>query len=196
MSRYFVRTPRIIQRLFPKVTWRIENSESVYLTFDDGPNAEVTPLLLELLREHNVRASFFLLGKNAEKYPKLVKLIQEGNHTIGFHCNEHLNSRKLNRVSLLKNFKLPKNFPATTLFRPPYGKLKFWQYNFLKNKFPLIGWTVMPGDFDQKISFQKQLDRLLKAKPGDIVVLHELPNTIELLRSYFQQTEIKSFEKI
>ena len=196
MSRYFVHTPRIIQRLFPKVTWCKENSESVYLTFDDGPHPEVTPVLLELLREHNVRATFFLLGKNAEKYPELVKLIQEGNHTIGFHCNEHLNSRKLNRVSLLKNFKLPKYFPATVLFRPPYGKLKFWQYNFLKNKFPLIGWTVMPGDFDQKIAFQKQLDRLLKAIPGDIVVLHELPNTIELLRIYFQQTEIKSFEKL
>lgn len=196
MSRYFVRTPQIIQRLFPKVTWRKENSESVYLTFDDGPHPEVTPLLLELLREHNVRATFFLLGKNAEKYPELVKLIQEGNHTIGFHCNEHLNSRKLNRVLLLKNFKLPMNFPATVLFRPPYGKLKFWQYNFLKNKFPLIGWTVMPGDFDQKISFQNQLDRLKKATPGDIVALHELPNTIELLRIYFQQTEIKSFEKL
>ena len=196
MSRYFVHTPRIIQRLFPKVTWRKENSESVYLTFDDGPHAEVTPMLLELLREHNVRATFFLLGKNAEKYPELVKLIQEGNHTIGFHCNEHLNSRKLNRVSLLKNVKLPKYFPATVLFRPPYGKLKFWQYNFLKNKFALIGWTVMPGDFDQKIAFQKQLDRLKKVTPGDIVVLHELPNTIELLRIYFQQTEIKSFEKL
>lgn len=196
MSRYFVRTPRIIQRLFPKVTWRKENSESVYLTFDDGPNAEVTPMLLELLREHNVRATFFLLGKNAEKYPELVKLIQEGNHTIGFHCNEHLNSRKLDRVSLLKNFKMPKNFPTTALFRPPYGKLKFWQYNFLKNKFPLIGWTVMPGDFDQKIAFQKQLDRLLKATSGDIVVLHELPKTVILLRAYFQQTKIKSFGKL
>jgi peptidoglycan/xylan/chitin deacetylase (PgdA/CDA1 family) len=196
MSRYFVRTPQIIQRLFPKVIWRKENSGSIYLTFDDGPNPEVTPLLLEVLREHNVRATFFLLGKNAEKYPELVKLIQEGNHTIGFHCNEHLNSRKLNRVLLLKNFKLPKNFPATVLFRPPYGKLKFWQYNFLKNKFPLIGWTLMPGDFDQKISFQKQLERLIKATTGDIVVLHELPNTIELLRIYFQQTQIKSFEKL
>lgn len=196
MSRYFARTPRIIQRLFPKVTWRKENSESIYLTFDDGPNPEVTRELLELLRTHNVRATFFLLGKNAEKNPELVKLIQEENHTIGFHCNEHLNSRKLNRVSLLKNFKLPKNFPVTVLFRPPYGKLKFWQYNFLKNKFSLIGWTVMPGDFDQKISLQKQLDRLLKAIPGDIVVLHELPNTLELLRMYFQKTQIKSFEKL
>ena len=196
MSHYFVRTPKIIQRLFRKVTWRKENSESVFLTFDDGPDPEVTPILLDVLREHNVRATFFLLGKNAEKYPELVKLIQEGNHSIGFHCNEHLNSKKLNRVSLLKNFKLPKNFPVTVLFRPPYGKLKFWQYNFLKNKFPLIGWTIMPGDFDQKISFQKKLERLLNSIPGDIVVLHELPNTLVLLRAYFQQTEIKSFEKL
>jgi len=196
MSRYFARTPRIIQRLFPKVTWRVDNSESIYLTFDDGPNLDVTPQLLQLLREYNVRATFFLLGKNAEKYPELVKRIQEENHSIGFHCNEHLNSRKLNRVLLLKNFKLPKNFPATALFRPPYGKLKFWQYNFLKNKFPLIGWSVMPGDFDEKISFQKQLNRILKAAPGDIIVLHELPATLELLRAYFQQTEIKSFDKL
>lgn len=196
MSRYFARTPRIIQRLFPKVIWRVDNSESIYLTFDDGPNPEVTSQLLELLREYNVRATFFLLGKNAEKYPELVKRIQEEKHSIGFHCNEHLNSRKLNRVLLLKNFKLPKNFPATALFRPPYGKLKYWQYNFLKNKFPLVGWTLMPGDFDKKTPFQKQLDRLKKASPGDIVVLHELPTTIELLRAYFQQTEIKSFEKI
>lgn len=196
MSRYFVRTPQIIQRLFPKVTWRIEKSNAIYLTFDDGPHPEVTPKLLEVLSEHQVRATFFLLGKNAEKYPELVKLIQEGNHTIGFHCNDHLNSRKLNRVSLLKNFKIPKNFPSTVLFRPPYGKLKFWQYNFLKNKFPLVGWTVMPGDFDEKISFQKQLNRLLTSQPGDIVVLHEIPNTIELLRAYFQQTEINSFEKL
>jgi len=196
MSRYFARTPRIIQRLFPKVTWRVDNSESIYLTFDDGPNPDVTPQLLQLLREYNVRATFFLLGKNAEKYPELVKRIQEENHSIGFHCNEHLNSRKLNRVLLLKNFKLPKNFPATALFRPPYGKLKFWQYNFLKNKFPLIGWSVMPGDFDEKISFQKQLNRILKAAPGDIIVLHELPATLELLRAYFQQTEIKSFDKL
>jgi len=196
MSRYFVRTPLILQRIFKKVTWRIENEKSVYLTFDDGPNPAVTIQLLELLKKHNARATFFLLGKNAEKYPELVKQIQEENHSIGFHCNEHLNARKLKPIALLKNFRHSPNFPSTVLFRPPYGKLKIWQYNFLKNKFPLIGWTLMPGDFDRKISIQKQLNRLLKAKVGDIVVLHELPITIELLEAYFQQTEIKSFEKL
>ena len=196
MSRYFVRTPRIVQRLFPSVTWRITDSHAMYLTFDDGPNSEVTIPLLELLREHKVQATFFLLGKNAEKYPELVQRILEENHSIGFHCNEHTNSRKLNLVELLKNFKLPNSIPSTLLYRPPYGKLRIWQYNYLKNKFPLIGWTLMPGDFDTNKKFETQLNHLKSAQPGDIIVLHELPETIELLRAYFEQTPFKLFEKL
>lgn len=196
MSFYFVRTPRLVQRLFTKVTWRVEHSNAIYLTFDDGPNPEVTLPLLDLLREHNVQATFFLIGKNAEQYPALVQLILEDNHSIGFHCNEHINARKLKPIALLKNFRLPAKFPTTTLFRPPYGKLKFWQYNYLKRKFPLIGWTIMPGDFDKNKSFESQLKDLKSAQSGDIVVLHELPNTLELLKAYFQQTEIKMFGKL
>jgi len=196
MSHYFVRTPRIVQWLFRQVTWRVKNANAVYLTFDDGPHPEVTLPLLKLLRENNVRATFFLVGKNATQFPELVQQILEENHSIGFHCNEHLNARKLKPIALLKNFRLPPNFPSTMLFRPPYGKLKLWQYNFLKRKFPLIGWTVMPGDFDKNKTFEAQLTDLKSAQHGDIVVLHELSNTIELLRVYFQQTEIKSFEKL
>lgn len=196
MSQYFVRTPRILQRIFRNVTWRIENSEAIYLTFDDGPNPEVTVQLLELLMANNAHATFFLLGKNAAQYPELVERILEEGHTIGFHCNEHVNSRKLNRIELLKNFKLPKNFPATSLYRPPYGKLRIWQYNFLKNKFPLIGWTIMPGDFDSKKNIAQRLHDLQKAKGGDIVVLHELPKTIQLLEAYFKQNPNDSFRKM
>jgi peptidoglycan/xylan/chitin deacetylase (PgdA/CDA1 family) len=196
MNRYFVRTPLVVQWLFKNVKWRVRDSKAVYLTFDDGPNPEVTPQLLDVLREFNVRATFFLIGENAEKFPELVQRIVNENHSIGFHCNQHINSRQLDRISLLKNFALPKSFPKTTLFRPPYGKLKIGQYHFLKNKFPLIGWTIMPGDFDQNISFQKKLNRLLRAKPGEIVVLHEIAITPELMRAYFQQTEIKAFEKL
>ena len=196
MSWYFVRTPRIVQWLFHKITWRIEKSNSIYLTFDDGPNPSVTLQLLDLLKKHNARATFFLLGNNAEKYPELVQRILEGNHSIGFHCNEHKNSRELNRVELLKNFKIPKSFPSTVLYRPPYGKLKVWQYNYLKNKFPLIGWTLMPGDFDSNKKFEVQLNHLKLAQCGDIVVLHELPNTIALLEAYFEQSSAISFEKL
>lgn len=196
MSRYFVHTPKIIQRIFNKVTWRIENESAIYLTFDDGPHPEVTLELLKLLKKNNAKATFFLLGKNAEKHPELVSKIIEENHTIGFHCNEHVNARNLNRAQLLKNFKLPKNFPNTKHYRPPFGKLRLWQYNFLKRKFPLVGWTVMPGDFDTTKKIDTQLRDLKSAQAGDIVVLHELPHTLKLLEIYFEQTKHLSFEKL
>jgi len=196
MSRYFVRTPRILQRLFSNVTWRIENSESIYLTFDDGPHPEVTVQLLKLLKANNAHATFFLLGKNAALYPDLVARIQEENHTIGFHGNEHLNSRKLNRIGLLKNFRCQAAFPKSKLYRPPFGKLKYWQYQYLQKKFQLVGWTLMPGDFDSNKKFDEQLNDLKSAIYGDIVVLHELPNTVKLLKAYFEQTSSISFEKL
>jgi peptidoglycan/xylan/chitin deacetylase (PgdA/CDA1 family) len=196
MSLYFVRTPRILQNLFKNVTWRIEKSDAIYLTFDDGPNPEVTVQLLELLKANNAHATFFLLGKNAASYPELVARIQKENHTIGFHGNEHLNSRKLNRIGLLKNFRCQAAFPKSKLYRPPFGKLKYWQYNYLQKKFQLVGWTLMPGDFDSKKNIKHQLRDLQKAKSGDIVVLHELPNTIQLLEAYFKQTPYRLFEKL
>ena len=196
MSRYFVRTPRILQRLLSNVTWRIENSESIYLTFDDGPHPEVTVQLLKLLKANNAHATFFLLGKNAALYPDLVARIQEENHTIGFHGNEHLNSRKLNRIGLLKNFRCQAAFPKSKLYRPPFGKLKYWQYQYLQKKFQLVGWTLMPGDFDSNKKFDEQLNDLKSAIYGDIVVLHELPNTVKLLKAYFEQTSSISFEKL
>jgi peptidoglycan/xylan/chitin deacetylase (PgdA/CDA1 family) len=196
MSLYFVRTPRILQRLFKNVTWRIEKSKAIYLTFDDGPHPEVTVQLLELLKANNVKATFFLLGKNTAQYPELVTLIQADNHTIGFHGNEHLNSRKLNRIGLLKNFKCQAAFPKSNLYRPPFGKLKYWQYQYLQKKFQLVGWSLMPGDFDSKKTNRQQLCNLQKAKGGDIVVLHELPQTINLLEAYFKQTSNQFFEKL
>lgn len=196
MSLYFVRTPRILQNLFKNVTWRIEKSDAIYLTFDDGPNPEVTIQLLELLKANNAHATFFLLGKNAALYPELVARIQEEHHTIGFHGNEHLNSRKLNRIGLLKNFRCQAAFPKSKLYRPPFGKLKYWQYQYLQKKFQLVGWTLMPGDFDSKKNIKHQLRDLQKAKSGDIVVLHELPKTIQLLDAYFKQTPNRLFEKL
>ncbi len=196
MSLYFVRTPRFVQWLFNKVTWRIDHSNAVYLTFDDGPNPAVTIPLLKLLKKYNVRATFFLLGNKAEKYPELVARIQEENHTIGFHGNEHFNSRKLNRIGLLKNFKCKASFPKSKLYRPPFGKLKYWQYQYLQKKFQLVGWTLMPGDFDSKKNKNQQLRDLQKARCGDIVVLHELPETVQLLETYFKQTANQMFEKL
>lgn len=63
--------------------------KTMYLTFDDGPSAENTSAVLDILKERNIKATFFLVGENVEKHPEIAKRIVEEGHTIGIHCNRH-----------------------------------------------------------------------------------------------------------
>jgi len=63
--------------------------KTMYLTFDDGPSAECTDMVLNILRERNVKATFFLIGEYVEKYPEVAKRIVEEGHTVGIHCYRH-----------------------------------------------------------------------------------------------------------
>lgn len=65
------------------------NSKSMYLTFDDGPSAESTDKVLDVLKEKNVKATFFVIGEYVRKYPETTKRIVEEGHTIGIHCDVH-----------------------------------------------------------------------------------------------------------
>lgn len=62
----------------------------VYLTFDDGPDPENTPLILDILKENNVKATFFVLGTEVMKYPDILKRIYEEGHAIGNHSYNHI----------------------------------------------------------------------------------------------------------
>lgn len=63
--------------------------KTMYLTFDDGPSEECTDMVLNILRERNVKATFFLIGEYVEKYPEVAKRIAAEGHTIGIHCYRH-----------------------------------------------------------------------------------------------------------
>ncbi len=63
--------------------------KTMYLTFDDGPSPDNTERILDILKEKNIQATFFLVGENVEKYPEIAKRIVEEGHTIGIHCNSH-----------------------------------------------------------------------------------------------------------
>lgn len=65
------------------------SENEVALTFDDGPNPEVTPRILQVLKEKNVKATFFLIGRRAEEYPETVKLIISEGHDVGNHSYSH-----------------------------------------------------------------------------------------------------------
>ncbi|MBO4981940.1 MAG: N-acetylmuramoyl-L-alanine amidase [Lachnospiraceae bacterium] len=63
--------------------------KTMYLTFDDGPSAENTNTVLDILKEYNIKATFFVVGENVKKHPEVAKRIAEEGHTIGIHCNYH-----------------------------------------------------------------------------------------------------------
>lgn len=65
------------------------NPKTMYLTFDDGPSEENTSAILDILKEHNIKATFFVVGENVRRHPEVAQRIVEEGHTIGIHCNRH-----------------------------------------------------------------------------------------------------------
>ena len=99
----------------------------IALTFDDGPHPRYTPVILDLLAEYDIPATFFVVGSNAETYPDLVRRIYTEGHEIGNHTYHHNHVSKLNPEELSKEIALCNaaveritNHPPK-LFRPPEG---------------------------------------------------------------------------
>ena len=66
------------------------NPKTMYLTFDDGPSEENTAAVLDILKEHDIKATFFLVGENVERHPEMARRIVEEGHTVGIHCYRHV----------------------------------------------------------------------------------------------------------
>jgi peptidoglycan-N-acetylglucosamine deacetylase len=156
-------------------------SNAIALTIDDGPSP-ITPLLLDLLAKHRLRATFFVIGEKAVAYPELIDLILAHGHTIGNHSYRHDNFLMLKGIrSLEKDIVATQDILAQAgimplLFRPPVGitnpRLK----------------PVLAGLGLQTVTFSCRIfDRgnrnvanlaakvLRKLRPGDILLLHDNP---------------------
>lgn len=179
---FFRKTPSVFSALFPKIVWRIEESESVFLTFDDGPHPESTPEILKLLKEYKVKATFFILGEHVTLYPQLFQDIKNQGHTIGYHGMKHISGWQSNTQDYIINADSSKY--RTSMFRPPYGHLKWAQYKSLLKQHKIVMWDLMPGDFHDRISPQTCLTNIQKnIRPGSIIALHDSPKAIKTLRS-------------
>jgi peptidoglycan/xylan/chitin deacetylase (PgdA/CDA1 family) len=161
----------------------------VYLTFDDGPIPDVTPWVLDLLKENDAKASFFCIGDNVKRHPSIFQRIVEEGHTIGNHTYNHLNGWTTNADDYIKNCLLfddliNESFNDRSInpfssyrrfFRPPYGKLTQKQSRSLIDKgYTIYMWDLLSGDFSQKISPEKCLQNVIEnILPGNIVVFHD-----------------------
>lgn len=181
---YLVKTPKFIQELFPNFTWRIPSQEKVlYLTFDDGPIPEVTPWVLEQLAEYDAKATFFAVGDNILKHPEVFNQVVEAGHAIGSHTQHHLNGWVTDNIPYFHDVRHCANLTKTVLFRPPYGKLRPRQAQFLQRHYRIVMWDVLSADFDPAITEEQCLQNVIRnADAGSIVVFHDSLKAEEKLR--------------
>nr|WP_315132581.1 polysaccharide deacetylase family protein [uncultured Flavobacterium sp.] len=204
MSFYWIKTKSFIKRLFSNYVWDLPNTQNkIYLTFDDGPTPEITEWVLEELKKHNVKATFFCIGNNIQKHPDLFqKVINEG-HVIGNHTYDHMNGWKTETKTYLENIRLCEKQIQKSLienlqskiFRPPYGKIKTAQAKIVRRLgYKIIMWDVLSADFDQTITPEKCLENVISnVKSGSVIVFHDsikashnlkyaLPETLNFLK--------------
>lgn len=176
---YLVKTPQLIQNLFPNFTWRIPTMEKViYLTFDDGPIPDVTPWVLEQLAAYDAKATFFCVGENIKKHPEVFQQVVDHGHAVGNHTYNHLNGWATDNIPYFHNVRHCANKVQTVLFRPPYGRLKPKQAQFLARHYRIVMWDVLSGDFDPNITQEQCLNNVVaNAKRGSIVVFHDSQKT-------------------
>ncbi len=194
---YFVRSPKLFELLYPELIWRMSDAEKkLYLTFDDGPDKTVTPLLLDILDQFKAKATFFCVGKKVEKFPEIIKQITDAGHSVGNHTYSHLKGKNVSTESFLEDISACNNLLHTKLFRPPYGSIKHNQIKQLKDQYKIYMWSVLPGDFDQKISKEKCLHRSIKyTSDGTIIVYHDNEKTKEKVL-YTIPKYIEHFQKL
>jgi peptidoglycan/xylan/chitin deacetylase (PgdA/CDA1 family) len=172
---YLVKTPRLVQTLMPGYTWRLPTAENVlYLTFDDGPIPEVTPWVLDSLRDYDARATFFCVGENVQRYPELFERVLADGHSVGNHTHNHLNGWHTDHAEYVRNVRRCARVVASPLFRPPYGRLLPRQRAFLERHFRIVMWDVLSGDFDPELSPERCLANVIEnAVGGSITVFHD-----------------------
>lgn len=193
---YFVKAPFWLRSLYRALIWKIPESEKIlYLTFDDGPHTTATPFVLDELKKHNARATFFCIGKNVHAEPAIYQRILDEGHRVGNHTQNHVNGWKLSETEYLNNIELAAKWIHSNLFRPPYGRIKKGSIQKVKNLIEqlakkrgvyaaakIVMWDVLSGDFDKKISPQKCLENVLKnASKGSIIVFHDSTKAWERL---------------
>ena len=174
--KYLVKPPPFIKQLTQNwLTWDMPvEGQKIYLTFDDGPVPEVTPQVLRILAAYNAKATFFCVGDNVQKYPQLFADIKAAGHAVGNHTFNHLRAWTTPAGEYLLNVDKCYQVVNSRLFRPPHGQLTPWLVRELSKHFKIILWSVLTGDFDQKLSPEKCADIAIRnTKSGSIIVFHD-----------------------
>ena len=191
MEFFWTKTPKTVKNLLRNFIWEIPNSNNtIYLTFDDGPIPEVTEWVLDILKEENIKATFFCIGDNIQKHPTIYQRILNEGHKTGNHTFNHLNGWSTKTKNYIENVKqgqtehLKLNTEHSSLFRPPYGKMTLSQSKKIqKLGYKIVMWDVLSYDFKPSITAEKCKENVLKnTASGSIIVFHDSIKAEKTLR--------------
>lgn len=160
-------------------------TKAVSITFDDGPNPHCTPAILSILARYGASATFFCIGQEASRYPALLQDIVQSGSEVGNHTLSHLDLTTLGRTGLATELTSSKALlealcgAQVRLVRPPFGKYSdAVQAVAAESEQGLALWNVDPRDWDRP-DVSTIVSRVMgKVKPGDVVLLHERPETV------------------
>ena len=189
----------------PKITVSSVHVDGPYiaLTFDDGPDRKLTPRLLDLLAQHHIHATFFVVGENAAQYPEILQRAVREGHEIGNHSWSHPNFAKMSEESVRSQVGRTEQaiVNATgvrpTLLRPPYGSITARQKHWLHDElgYEIILWDVDPLDWKNP-GPSVVTNRILKeTRAGSIVLSHDIhAQTIEAMPQTLRELEERGFK--
>jgi peptidoglycan/xylan/chitin deacetylase (PgdA/CDA1 family) len=162
------------------ITRLATDDRAVALTFDDGPNPDATPLVLDALATRGVKATFFVLGRHAERWPELVRRVADEGHSIGnhgyFHRKLHLKSPGYVRRDLELGTQAIEiaSRVRPSLFRAPHGFRSPWVTSIARSLGQrTVGWSLGVWDSDRPGVEAIATRAVEGARPGSIVLLHD-----------------------
>jgi peptidoglycan-N-acetylglucosamine deacetylase len=165
---------------------RVPASEKIVaLTFDDGPSYTGVKRLLPILRDADVKATFFVVGKALDKNPELGRRLVDEGHALGNHSYSH--KRMIMKSSVFIDYEISRTdelirstgYSGPIYFRPPYGKkLVMLPYYLDRTNRTTIMWDVAPDSFDEIVDAKGIIDAAVRdVRPGSIVLLHSMAST-------------------
>lgn len=158
-----------------KSSLKVTEASKIALTFDDGPSV-YTEALLDGLKQRNVQATFFVIGKNAEEYPEIVKREAEEGHLVGNHTYNHVEITKLSekdaREEIEKTNAILGKLTQKKIeyVRPPFG---VWEDKFEDLQMLSVMWTVDPLDWATENTDQIVNKVVTETEENDIILLHD-----------------------
>ncbi|TJY43507.1 polysaccharide deacetylase family protein [Cohnella pontilimi] len=181
---FYALIPALISRIFGfRVFLRGRTEREIALTFDDGPDPDYTPKLLDLLKRYGAKATFFVVGSHAEQWPEVVARIHREGHVIGIHNYVHHSNWLMRPKTVKKQIERTSEIinritgVRPHYYRPPWGIVNIFDYRRLGH-LQIVLWTSIFGDWRKRMGADRLYRRMRqKLRPGEVFVLHDCGRT-------------------